>query len=347
MMSIALPDFDQRIYLPQRIIAIVEALAEEQIGADQALEGSGLKPRDLEKVALRISYRQVIAVFRNALRWSRNPAIALNAGQRMHITAYGMYGYALQSSRSRRDAIEFSLKYSPVTGGVTHTSYAEDDGTACHPTVVVISQDTLSDLYRLALEFGLAAHLTILKDLRGPEFCLSRVDIVYPAPAHAAAYARVFQCPVMFNQPINQLRYDAALLDEPIALADRVTHAMAHEACARLLGDIDEASDCAAAVRQNLLRSPGQFPSLEAMSDSLSISPRRLRRKLDAEQTSYRDIVAEVRKILAIKYLRETRLTHEEIASRLGYSDGANFRRAFIRWTGKNPSQFQGRTETA
>ncbi|GKQ51290.1 hypothetical protein BRSPCE3_21450 [Bradyrhizobium sp. Ce-3] len=83
------------------------------------------------------------------------------------------------------------------------------------------------------------------------------------------------------------------------------------------------------------------------MSDSLSLSPRRLRRRLDAEQTSYRDIVAEVRKILAIKYLRETRLTHEEIASRLGYSDGANFRRAFIRWTGKNPSQFQGRTETA
>ena len=80
MMSIALPDFDQRIYLPQRIIAIVEALAEEQIGADQALEGSGLKPRDLEKVALRISYRQVIAVFRNALRWSRNPALMATNG---------------------------------------------------------------------------------------------------------------------------------------------------------------------------------------------------------------------------------------------------------------------------
>ena len=45
---------------------------------------------------------------------------------------------------------------------------------------------------------------------------------------------------------------------------------------------------------------------------------------------------------LAIEYLRKTRMTNEDIASRLGYSDAANFRHAFARWTGKSPSEFRG-----
>ena len=37
-------------------------------------------------------------------------------------------------------------------------------------------------------------------------------------------------------------------------------------------------------------------------------------------------------------------MTNEEIAGRLGYSDAANFRHAFIRWTGKSPSDFRSAT---
>jgi len=49
-----------------------------------------------------------------------------------------------------------------------------------------------------------------------------------------------------------------------------------------------------------------------------------------------------VRMRLAIEYLRKTQMTNEEIAARLGYSDAANFRHAFTRWTYKNPSDFRG-----
>jgi AraC-like DNA-binding protein len=51
--------------------------------------------------------------------------------------------------------------------------------------------------------------------------------------------------------------------------------------------------------------------------------------------------LAEVRMRLAIEYLRKTQMTNEEIASRLGYSEAANFRHAFARWTRKSPSAFR------
>jgi AraC-like DNA-binding protein len=39
--------------------------------------------------------------------------------------------------------------------------------------------------------------------------------------------------------------------------------------------------------------------------------------------------------------LRRTRMTTEDIASRLGYRDAANFRHAFVRWTGKTPHEYR------
>ena len=77
------------------------------------------------------------------------------------------------------------------------------------------------------------------------------------------------------------------------------------------------------------------------MAAGLSMHPRTLRRKLEAQRMTYRKIVAEVRMKLALEYLRNTRMTNEEIAMRLDYSDAANFRHAFARWTGKSPSDFR------
>lgn len=71
------------------------------------------------------------------------------------------------------------------------------------------------------------------------------------------------------------------------------------------------------------------------------MEPRTLRRRLEAQGTSYREILAGVRQGLAIEYLRKTRMTTEDIASRLGYSDAANFRHAFLRWTGKTPHEYR------
>src|SRR5258706_16384809 len=122
---------------------------------------------------------------------------------------------------------------------------------------------------------------------------------------------------------------------------DPITKAMARGMCEKSLAEVNQAEGTAANIRRLLFEHPGRFPSIEAIAEALKMNPRTLRRKLDSEETSYRVILAEVRMRLAIGYLRETSMTNEEIASRLGYSDAANFRHAFTRWTSKNPSNFR------
>ena len=86
---------------------------------------------------------------------------------------------------------------------------------------------------------------------------------------------------------------------------------------------------------------PGRFDDMETLARKLNTTSRTLRRRLHLEGTSYQDLLAEVRCNLAKEYLRSTRMTTEDIAETLGFSDAANFRHAFRRWTGKNPSDFR------
>jgi AraC-like DNA-binding protein len=332
----------QHVHPVQRIAAVVAVLGEEGISVSRALAGSGLRGGDLKAATTRVSYQQVKAVFRNAIQFSRDPAIAFRAGQRMHVMTYGMYGYALLSSPTRAAGMDFANKYNRILGAVADVNFSRDEEMVTCTFKPLLSRNPVDDVYRFALEFAFATYQTLARDVYGRSFRFSCLRAAYAAPAHARAYKRIFQCPILFDQPGNELEFDAAWIDHPLVRTDPTTRVVAGEICEQLLNDVNQDGGITADIRRTLLEHPGHFPSMEAMATKLSIHPRTLRRKLDAERMTYRQVVAEIRMKLAVEYLRNTEMTNEEIAARLDYSDAANFRHAFARWTGKSPSEFRG-----
>jgi AraC-like DNA-binding protein len=338
-----LPDFDQRLYPVQKLAPVVAVLGEEGVGVSDVLHGSDLTPADFSSASTRISYRQMTAVYGNAIRLSKDPTVAFQVGRRMHITTYGMYGYALLSCPNRAAAAEFASKYTMAVGPTFSLNFLVDQNCARHRFLEVISQDPSSDLYRFSLEFTLAMLVTVSNDLfdRQPEF--SYVRIAYPPPAHASAYTDLFQCPVFFNATVNEVEISPDSLAEPIACANPNTLELGRRACEEILKEAEMSSGLASLVRQALLQTPNSFPPVEVVATDLGLSPRQLHRNLQAENTSYRKILDEIRMGLALAYLRKTHITTDDIAIRLGYSDGANFRHAFRRWTGKSTSDFRAK----
>ena len=71
------------------------------------------------------------------------------------------------------------------------------------------------------------------------------------------------------------------------------------------------------------------------------MTSRTLRRRLEAEGAGFSELLAAVRKRLAIDYLVGTRLSTEDIAEALGFSDVVSFRHAFKRWTGLTPREYR------
>ena len=335
------PDFAQSIYSPHSIAAVVAQLGEEGIRASVALAGTGLGEAQLCSHTTKISYRQMDIVIRNALRLSSDPAIGLRAGRRMHVTAFGMYGYALLSSATYADVRDFTNRYIRVIGPFCDARYSSEGGVAACTFEPLHWPNPTEDMHRFAAEFALAAHLTTMKDLAGAAFKFALVTLVYPEPAHGRDYRDFLECPVLFGQINNQYRYELSRADGPVALADVRSHGMAREMCEQLLGEVNRAGGVAGDIRRLLVEHPGRHLSIEAVAAMLSMHPRALRRKLEAEDTSYRELLAEVRTRVAIEYLRKTAMTNEEIANRLGYSDATAFSHAFRRWTGRAASDFR------
>ena len=94
-------------------------------------------------------------------------------------------------------------------------------------------------------------------------------------------------------------------------------------------------------VQRVLLNQPGHFPGLEDVARKLNMSTRTLRRHLDNERSSFREIVSHLRMAIAAKYLKNTRMPLQSIAALLGYSDAANFHRAFKKSYGDTPESFR------
>jgi AraC-like DNA-binding protein len=94
-------------------------------------------------------------------------------------------------------------------------------------------------------------------------------------------------------------------------------------------------------VRSMILTDLVRQPSFDSIAERLKMSPRNLRRRLQEEGTSFRELVDEVRAQVAIKYVRDTSLSIEDVTYALGFNDASAFRHAFRRWTDAAPYEFR------
>jgi AraC-like DNA-binding protein len=131
------------------------------------------------------------------------------------------------------------------------------------------------------------------------------------------------------------------VLDTPVKTANISDHVVFHQQCEEMLLGLASAQKTTAEVRRLLMQSAGDFVDIAQVADGLYVSERTLRRRLEAESTSFRVIFEEIRDLLAKEYLAKTGLTVAEIAHLLDYSETVNFRRAFVRWNNMTPSEYR------
>ena len=98
-------------------------------------------------------------------------------------------------------------------------------------------------------------------------------------------------------------------------------------------------------VRESLKRLlPSGIFELTAVARDLGTSPRQIQRELTAEGTSFKEVVRDVRRELALRYLAHARYSPKEVTCLLGYSEPASFHRAFRQWTGQTPAEYAAST---
>ena len=335
------PGLDDRIHRPYKVGVLVESLAAAGVPAAEGLVGSGIDAVALGDASALVSLRQLLVVYANVQRLSPDPGLALRSGMRIHITHFGMYGYALLASTSARQAIDFAIKYRALASPLIGLSFGLDGGEAVWSFEDVLGLGPDSSLFRFVFEFQLGTQLALHRDLLGATLAPTRVRASFPAPAHAALYRELLCGMVEFDTGANELRFDSAWLDHPLAFANPITAAVVKQTCDRLLVEMHHASGLTGRVAALLLQAPGRYLDIESVCERLHLTSRTLRRRLQLEGSSYQQVLDSVRRQLAIDYLRDTDMSTEDIATSLGFSDAANFRHAFKRWTGRSTGSYR------
>jgi AraC-like DNA-binding protein len=320
---------------------VVGALAEVGVSVERALAGTGISADDLHSPKSRVSITQVLECYRNAVRLMRDPFFAFRTGLRFHLSTYGLYGFAMLSSPSYRETLTFAVRYHKLATPLSDLAVGEDGDRAWWSMVPLAHPLVDMALYRFIVEMQCGILTSLHRDFMGSAFVPREADVVYRAPPNADDYPPVFGCPVNFGQPRNLFVLDKAWLDRPAEFGNQVVYPMVVALCDALLEELDCREGVAGRVRRALLaKSPGSA-GFDEIAAELGLSPRTLRRRLSAEHTSFRKILDELRAEMAIRYIRETDLSLEEISSTLGFSEPAAFRHAFRRWTKAAPSRFR------
>ncbi|MCT8965042.1 AraC family transcriptional regulator [Pseudomonas veronii] len=315
---------------------VLDTFKAQGLPSEALLAGSGICAADLSRADTRITTNQEMRVCANAVALRRDVGLVL--GRQMHVSAYGMLGYALLTSATFGDALRLALRYPALLGTLFKLSL-EADGERIWFTAADYRETPAMQMFNV--ELCLASLKVICDDLLGQPLALLGARFEYSAPDYRARYSECFACPLQFDADTNAFAFDKRWLDQPLPLADAVTHQAMAERCRKQNLEFTGRQAWLGRIRQLLTSQLGAAPGIEGLAAQMNCSPRTLRRHLHDLGCSYQELLDELRFERAKQWLAADELPIYRIAEQLGFSETASFRHAFVRWSGVAPSQFR------
>jgi AraC-like DNA-binding protein len=306
------------------------------------LAQSGVSEAQLDDAAHALPYGVFRRLVLDSLLVTGEPALGLFVGQRLQANMHGILGYAALSSGSLREALALFERFVALRIPVLAIS---SEPRAREVRVRVRELRPLGDIQRPVLEAVLMAVKNILDFITMGGCRIVSVAFPFEEPEYAELARELLRCEVRYRQPWAGFTLPRDGLDTPLRMADAGAFRQAAAILERELERLEANETHAGRVRRLLLEGQGGFPSLHVAARTLHMTPRTLHRRLIDEGTSYRDLLAEVRHTLALEHLKAGRSSIDEIAYMLGYSDLANFRRAFKRWEAVPPGVYRAQLE--
>jgi AraC-like DNA-binding protein len=267
------------------------------------------------------------------------PGLGVLAGRAYRLATYGIWGYALISSPTPRKAVELGLRYLDLTFAFTRIRFEEAEGEG---RLLVECAGIAPSIEAFLVERDLTAALTAFREVANPAPSLLGVSFAHAAPRDLGPYLETFGIEPRFGAGANVFSFPAFVLDRAMPETDPQTALACERECRALLARRRARGGFAERVRDELLARP-RNADIDSIAQRFHVTARTLRRRLEAEGTSFRDLKNEMRHVLAEELLSTGALSIGDIADRLGYSDASNFVHAFRRWNGVTPAAFSAR----
>ena len=155
-------------------------------------------------------------------------------------------------------------------------------------------------------------------------------------------YEKLLNCSIQFCKPYMQIVLSADCLNIAMKQSDQTLKNLLNKQALEQMHALSNSTTLQErleqSIRKGLQRNQHQ---IEYVASQLKLSTRQLQRYLHQKNTTYQQVLQDVRKNLALVYLQQNHLSLQEISLLLSYSEQSAFQRAFKQWMGLTPQQWR------
>ncbi|HWW29904.1 MAG TPA: AraC family transcriptional regulator [Steroidobacteraceae bacterium] len=315
--------------------AVCRAL--QAAGCDSAalLAEAGFEANSLDGPTARCALSSSLRLWRIAMAATGDPAFGLKVASQIKPTSFHALSYGISASSTLKEAFERAQRFSHIGSDAVDYEFSLR-GSEYH---FVIAPS--ADLGDEPIDALVGSHLRMCRSLIGRDYSPLRIEFRRSRPSRIDDFARLLRAPLIFDAPDTRLVFDRESIERPLDTGNpelaRHNDAIALKYLSQL-----ERHNTEVRVREVLpQRLASGEPSQEDIAEILGMSARTLQRKLGEAGTTYKEILDDTRRTLALAYLSAPRHSVSDVTHLLGFSAGSCFSRAFRRWTGQSPTDWR------
>jgi AraC-like DNA-binding protein len=305
------------------------------INAETALLGAGISRRQLSQDDIVLPVASQYRFLELAAAEVNDQLLGLHVAAEMDLRSIGILFYLTGSAPTVSEALENLARYSRTTNEALVVEISRQRNE------VILEIRHLQDSVEPHRQFFELLALWFIRTLQketNRDFTLLRVTFTHGRNADLREVHRLLRCPVDFALGVDSWVLPQRIMDLPIVSADSRLLKILTAHADDLLAERDSVTGLQGMVANQLA---SLLPSGEAraamVARQLGMSPRSLTRHLADEGTTFGKILEELRRRLASRYLADDRMSVQQTAWLLGYSEVGAFNHAYKRWTGTAP----------
>jgi len=321
-------------FLAAILLMFWHGLKEKGYDQDAIFTRNKINPADLRNTETRIDVPTRNRLFADILKTTGDPCFLLKTMEHWHPSNIGALGYSWLVSSSLRDAFARADRYIQTVTSTREFYFNEDRDSFS----IVVDTDKPGDIELHVPELILAILLHMVRVSLHRSFCPTKITLATDNPECIYYFKDTLNCPVVEQSDKTSLILPIDVIDEPLTYGNQDLAKLTDQSLITYLAKFDK-ENVINQVKSKLLAllSSGNY-SEEKVAGELNMSTSKLQRVLAEKETSYRQLLLEVRQSLAERYLLDLNLSLTEVAFLLGYSEAGSFSRAYKQWTGQSPS---------
>ena len=315
----------------------IAVLKKHNVAPAPILGRAGLSEQDFDSRQCRISAASESKCLEYAAEAMDDSAFGLHLAEEANPREAGLPFYIASAANNLGEALELFARYCRIVNEAMRIKLVRaPEG--------VVAEITFSDQSRHSAkqvtEFATAIILKGVRQVSGRNIRPMHVSFAHGRNSDLLSFERFFRCPVEFGASRDQLAFSHETLALPLVTEDRHLLETLRPLCDEAAKERGTAVGTLRAAVENEAQKllPHGKARRRSVAKSLGHSERTLTRRLADENTTYEEVVDQLRRSLALQYVKEPSLSVSQIAWLLGYEGSSSFNHAFVRWTGRSPS---------